>query len=155
MHRNRGLTSGAQLRKGRPDGIRHGGGKSEDERPGRGVEATVPLLLALLALSLAARARGTRDAEDGIWFERNSEVAGPHLRVFLTLTDGSEASVSTADDAIGTRPGETPIPGHVARDWTFPKDAETGTTFAHALVSWDLANPADYLIAVWRIPFPG
>ena len=119
------------------------------------VEATVPLLLALLALSLAACARGTQDAEDRIRFERNNEIAGPHLQVFLTLTDGSEASVNTADDAIGTRPGETPIPGHMARDWNFLKDAETGTTFAHALVSWDVANPADYLIAGWWIPFLG
>lgn len=119
------------------------------------VEATFPLLLALLAHSLAACAMGTQDAEEGIRFERNSEFAGPHLRVFLTLLDGSEASVNTADDAIGTRPGETPIPGHEARDWTFLKDAEAGTTFAHALVSWDPANPADYLMAGWWIQFPG
>ncbi len=119
------------------------------------IEATVPLLLALLALSLTACARGTQDAEDGIRFERNSEFAGPHLRVFLTLQDGSEASVNTADDAIGTQPGETPILGHEARDWTFLKDAETGTTFAQALVSWAPANPADYLMAGWWIQFPG
>ena len=119
------------------------------------VEATVPLLLALLALSLTACERGTQDAEDRILFQRNSEFAGPHLRVFLTLQDGSETSVNTADDAIGTQPGETPIPGHVARDWTFLKDAEAGTTFAHALVSWDPANPADYLMAGWWIQFPG
>ncbi len=75
--------------------------------------------------------------------------------MFLTLQDGHEASVKTTDDAIGTRPGETPIPGHEARDWTFLKDAETGTTLAHALVSWDTGNPADYLMAGWWIQFPG
>ena len=38
-------------------------------------------------------------AEKGtIDFVRNSEFAGPKLRVFLTLVDGAEVSVNTADD---------------------------------------------------------
>ena len=125
------------------------------------VHAMVPLLLALLVMALAMAVAGCatetamEGAEDGISFERNSEFSGPRLRVFLTLRDGSEGSVNTTDDAIGTRPGETPLPGHEARDWTFLKDAEAGTTLAHALVSWDPGNPADYLMAGWWIQFPG
>ena len=125
------------------------------------VHAMVPLLLALLVMALAMAVAGCatetamEGAEDGISFERNSEFSDPRLRVFLTLRDGSEGSVNTTDDAIGTRPGETPLPGHEARDWTFLKDAEAGTTLAHALVSWDPGNPADYLMAGWWIQFPG
>ena len=123
--------------------------------------AMISLLPALLAVTVNAcgmsdsSATAMQDADDGIVFERNSEFSGPHLRLFLTLEDGREASVNTTDDAIGTRPGETPISGHEARDWTFLKEAEAGTTLAHALVSWDPDNPADYLLAGWWIQFPG
>ncbi len=125
------------------------------------LRATVPLLPALMAGALTACGTagppGTamQDGDGEIAFERNSEFSGPRLRMFLTLQDGSEASVNTTDDAIGTRPGETPIPGHEARDWTFLKDVETGTTLAHALVSWNPGSPADYLMAGWWIQFPG
>ena len=125
------------------------------------VHAMVALLLALLTVGLSACTTGgsagtaIQGAEGEIRFERNSEFLGPRLRVFLTLQDGSPGSVNTTDDAIGTRPGATPIPGHVARDWTFLKEVEAGTTLAHALVSWDPGNPADYLMAGWWIQFPG
>ena len=60
----------------------------------------------------------------------------------------------TADDAVDTQPGATPIPGHQARDWTFFKDTDDGTSVAYALVSWDAARPADYLMAGWWAQFP-
>lgn len=93
--------------------------------------------------------------EDDIHFERNTEFTGPRLRVFVTLEDGGEVSVNTADDAIDTRTGITPIPDHQARDWTFVKDAEDGTSVVYALVSWDPGDPADYLMAGWWAQFPG
>ena len=95
------------------------------------------------------------DDESSISRERNTEFSGPHLRVFVSLEDGSKVSVNTADDAIDTRPGVTPIPGHQARDWTFVKDVEDGTSVAYALVSWDPADPTDYLMAGWWAQFPG
>ena len=115
--------------------------------------------LAIL-LVLAAGACSRRDdppppADEGtIDFERNSEFSGPHLRVFVTLDDGTEVSVNTADDAVATAPGATPIPGHQARTWTFVKDADIGTSAAYTLVSWDGDDPADYLMAGWWAQFP-
>ena len=73
----------------------------------------------------------------------------------MTLDDGTEVSVNTTHDAVATEPGTTPIPGHQARNWTFVKDADIGTSVAYALLSWDPADPADYLMAGWWAQFPG
>ena len=104
------------------------------------MKPTAMLLSIVLVLTAAACAR--RDDppppvdEGAINFVRNTEFSGPRLRVFLTLEDGSEVSVNTTDDAVETRPGVTPIPGHQAQNWTFIKDVEDGTSVAYALVSW-------------------
>ena len=101
-----------------------------------------------LALTANACTNRTNPAEgEGISFERNSEFQGPHLRVFVTLQDGSVVSVNTADDSGRTRPAETPIPCHQARDWTFIKDTGEGIAVAYALASWDGNDPVDYLMA--------
>ena len=127
----------------------------------RRVRAMVSVLLPLLAVTVNActtndpAETAMRDDEDEIRHVRNSEFSGPRLRMFLTLKDGSRASVNTADDAVQTRPGVTPVPGHRARDWTFVKEVKAGTTIAHALVSWDPDDPDDYLMAGWWIQFPG
>ena len=117
------------------------------------------VILIGVALVLAASACTPRGApppeEDPISFERNTEFSGPRLRVFVTLEDGREVSVNTTDDAVETRPGFTPIPGHQARDWTFLKETGDGTSVAYALVSWDPGDPADYLMAGWWAEFPG
>ena len=116
------------------------------------------LLGTVLALTTSACTRvdtPTPDDEGTIRFERNSEFSGPSLRVFVTLEDGSRVSVNTADDAVDTRARPTIIPGHQGRDWTFIKDVEEGTSVAYALVSWDPAAPADYLMAGWWAQFPG
>jgi hypothetical protein len=117
-----------------------------------------PIVIVLgLALVLAVSGCGrstTTDDEGRIDFGRNSEFAGPKLRVFLTLDDGREVSVNTTDDAVDSRSALTPIPGHQARDWTFIKDVEEGTSVAYALVSWDGDNPVDYLMAGWWAEFP-
>ena len=107
-----------------------------------------------LVLGMSGCAGSPVDDEGGIDFGRNSEFAGPKLRVFLTLEDGREVSVNTSDDAVDSRSAVTPIPGHQARDWTFIKDVEEGTSIAYALVSWDGDNPADYLMAGWWAEFP-
>ena len=116
------------------------------------------LMIILLGLALVLGVSGCAgspaDDEGRIDFGRNSEFAGPKLRVFLTLEDGREVSVNTTDDAVDSRSAVTPIPGHQARDWTFIKDVEEGTSIAYALVSWDGDNPADYLMAGWWAEFP-
>ncbi len=119
-------------------------------------------VLLCIAMTLGAGACSNRDdspmADDEreIHYVRNSAFTGEHLRVFLTLEDGTEVSVDTADgDAIDTQPSETLIPDHVARDWTFLKETGGGTALAYALVSWDEEDPADYLMAGWWAQFHG
>ena len=116
------------------------------------------MILLVVALGLGvngcAGSRSPADDVGRIAFERNSEFAGPKLRVFLTLEDGRKVSVNTIDDAVDSRPALTPISRHQARDWTFIKEAEEGTSIAYALVSWDGDNPADYLMAGWWAEFP-
>ena len=116
----------------------------------------VALVLTATACSRIGNDRMPLAEDEGrIHHERNSEFSGPHLRVFLTLQDGTEVSVNTADDAVATSPAPTPIPGHQARSWTFVKDGDIGASVAHGVVSWDPADPADYLMAGWWAQFPG
>ena len=124
------------------------------------MKPTAILLTVVLALTAGACMRRddppplAEEDEGRIHHVRNSEFSGPHLRVFLTLEDGTDVSVNSADDAVSTEPATTPIPGHQARNWTFVKDADIGTSIAHGLVSWDPADPADYLMAGWWAQFP-
>ena len=117
--------------------------------------ATLPCIVLMLTASACGTGPQATSDDEGIRFERNSEFQGPHLRVFLTLKDGTDVSVNTADDAVQTRPATTPIPGHQARDWTFVKDTGNGAAVAYALTSWDGDDPADYLMAGWWAQFPG
>ena len=117
--------------------------------------ATLPCIALALTASACTTGPQASDDDEGISFERNSEFQGPHLRVFLTLEDGTEVSVNTVDDAVHTRPASTPIPGHQARDWTFVKDTGDGVAVAYALASWDGNDPADYLMAGWWAQVPG
>ena len=110
------------------------------------------LTLFAVALVLCSCRGGGSVHTERIDFERNSAFTGPHLQVFLN-EDG--LSVNTAEDAVDTQPGVTPLPGHEARNWTFLKVHEGGTSFVHALVSWDPVEPADYLMAGWWAEFPG
>ncbi len=117
---------------------------------------TATFLCIAVALTAGACDYEPPESEDeGINFERNSEFQGPYLRVFLTLQDGTDVSVNTAEDAVATRPAATLIPGHQARDWTFIKDTGDGIAVAYALASWDGNAPADYLMARWWAQFPG
>ena len=115
---------------------------------------TVILPGIVLVLAVSGCTRSPVDNEGSIDFGRNSEFSGPALRVFLTVEDGREVSVNIADDAVDSRSAVTPIPGHQARDWTFIKEAEEGTSIAYALVSWDGDDPAEYLMAGWWAEFP-
>ena len=114
------------------------------------------LFAAVLIMSVSAcGGRNERPEDTGpINFERNSEFSGPNLRVFLTLEDGTPLSVDTADDAVQTSPGSTPLPGHQARDWVLVRDDENGTSIVYALVSWDPLDTPDYLLAGWWAQFP-
>ena len=114
-------------------------------------------LLLVIVLALTASACVRRDdppPEHIIQLERNTEFDGANLRLFVTLDDGTEASVNTADDVIEVLPGSTPMPGHQAQAWTFLKVTED-TSVAHALLSWDPDNPEDYLVFGWWALFPG
>ena len=98
-------------------------------------------------------------AEDGdqgrIDFVRNSSFAGGHLAVFLVLENGEFRTVHSLTDVYAQRPFETPIPGHDGTALTFLKVDESGTSMAHASLSWDSEDPDDYLMAGWWAEFPG
>ena len=111
--------------------------------------------LSLLCASLVlAACSANNEPDDFISRERNSEFDGETLRFFVTLDDGTEASVHTSEDLIGIVPAPTPMPGHRARALTFFKETETDTSVAHALLSWDPEDPADYLTFGWWAQFP-
>ena len=117
-------------------------------------KATVILAGMIVVMALSGCSHSPMEDEGRIKYGRFTEFSGPELRVFPPPILGRERSVNTTDDAIDSRPGTTPIPGHQARDWTFVKDVEEGTSVAYALVSWDGDNPADYLVAGWWAEFP-
>ena len=112
------------------------------------------LLVMMLALTACMGSGGGPPEGVPINLYRNTEFDGENLRLFVNLSDGSEASVSTTHDVIGVQPGMTPVPGHQSRAWTFQKVTEDGTSIAHALVSWDPDEPADYIAAGWWAQFP-
>ena len=119
----------------------------------------IPILL-VLALALAACshrevAEPVPEPDDSFQLERNSEFDGRTLRFFVTLDDGSVASVNTDEDLDEVLPAATPMPGHQAKALTFLKVKEEGTSLSHALLSWDPDNPADYLVFGWWAEFVG
>ena len=113
-------------------------------------------MLLVMMLALTACYGGGSGTPDGvpIRLERNTEFDGENLRFFVTLPDGNVASVNTTDHVYDVQPGVTPVPGHQARAWTFLKITDDATSVAHALVSWDPDDPADYLMAGWWAEFP-
>lgn len=120
----------------------------------RGADVRPVSILLVIVLVVAACARSDDPPPEGsIQLERNTEFDGANLRVFVTLDNGTEASVNTGDDVLETLPGLTPMPGHQARAWTFLKETEDGTSVAHGLLSWDPGNPADYLMFGWWTQF--
>ena len=110
----------------------------------------------VMAFLLTACMGGGGGSPEGalIKLERNTEFDGESLRLFVRFRDGTEESVNTADDVIGVQAGMTPIPGHQARALTFLKITDDATSVAHALVSWDPDDPANYLVAGWWARFP-
>ena len=116
----------------------------------------IAILLGLVLILMAGGCTTEYREVRHINLERNSDFDGTKLRLYVTLTtDNRPISVNTEDDVIETSPSPTPIPGHTARQWTFHKNrGKEGFTIAHALVSWDPDNPADYLLAGWWSEFP-
>ncbi len=115
----------------------------------------IPAML-VMAFLLTACMGGGGGSPEGvpIKLERNTEFDGESLRLFVRFRDGTEESVNTTDDVIGVQPGVTPIPGHQAQALTFLKITDDATSVAHALVSWDPDDPANYLVAGWWARFP-
>ena len=73
----------------------------------RGIEGrneTISLPAACRAALGACGDRTASTSDDRFRLERNTEFDGAKLRVFVTLNDGSEASVNTADHVIGAGP---------------------------------------------------
>ena len=120
------------------------------------MRSLVTILVAVLLASGCSRGdRHTVSEDDGpITYVRNSDFTGPRMEVFIELDDGRRATVNSLDDAVDTRPAATPMPGHQARDWTFFRETEHGTSIVFAVTSWDPANPADYIMAGWWAEFP-
>ena len=118
-------------------------------------------LVPLLALALSACSRPAAlppedpPDEDFVQLERNTRFDGTSLEMFVTLDDGTVATVTTADDLIEARPGATPIPGHRAWAGTFLRETPAGTSVAHSLLSWDPEDPTDYIVFGWWTQFPG
>ena len=115
----------------------------------------VPVLLGLVLALTACASREAVEPDDSFQLERNTEFDGGTLRFFVTLDDGTVASVNTDEDLIEVLPGATPMPGHQARALTFFKVRKEGTSLSHALLSWDPDNPADYLVFGWWAEFVG
>lgn len=119
------------------------------------MKSTLVLLLVVLALTACtSRADLPPQAEEAFLLERNTEFDGKILRFFVTLDDGTVASVNTTDDVIQSAPGVTPVPDHQAQTFTFLKVKTDGTSLAHSVLSWDPDNPADYLMFGWWAEFP-
>ena len=114
----------------------------------------LPVLLVLTLVLTGCFNRVHQTPDDSFQLERNSEFDGAVLRFFVTLDDGTEVSVNTADDVFEALPGAAPVPGHQARAWTFLKDAKDGTSLAHSLLSWNPDDPTDYLMFGWWAQFP-
>ena len=119
---------------------------------GADVKPVPVLLVAVLVLTACANQAAPPPA-GFLQLERNTEFDGAKLRVFVTLEDGTVASVNTTDDVIEMLPGVTPMPGHQAHAWTFLKVSEDDTSVAHALLSRDPDDPADYLVFGWWTQF--
>ena len=45
-------------------------------------------------------------------------------------------------------------PGHASREWILADNHHDGRVFLYALVSWDDADPSDYLAAGWWLVYP-
>ena len=112
-------------------------------------------ILLVLALALTACTSGEPPGQESFQLERNTEFDGGTLRFFVTLDDGTEASVNTDEDVVEVLPASTPMPGHQARAITFFKVKKEGTSLSHALLSWNPDNPADYLVFGWWAEFAG
>ncbi len=120
---------------------------------GTNLKSLSVLLLAALALAACSRTLPPPE-EDRIQLERNSEFDGSELRFFISLDDGSEASVNTSEDLIQPPvPIRTLMPGHQAQAFTFLKVDGDDTSLSHALLSWDPDDPSDYLVFGWWAQF--
>ena len=124
----------------------------------------IAVLLAAFLASGCLRSDNEPEQESSITWERNSSFATePRMEVFIRFEPGDlgdndpgrRESVNSHDDAIASRPAETPIPDHQARDWVFLKETEHGTSLVYSVTSWDPDNPADYIMAGWWAEFPG
>ena len=117
---------------------------------------SISMLLVMMLALTACYGGGGGGSPDGvpIKLEKNTEFDGENLRLFVRLPDRAVTSVNTTDHVFDVQPGVTPVPGHQARAWTFLKITDDATSVAHALVSWNTDDPADYLVAGWWAEFP-
>ncbi len=79
------------------------------------------------------------------------------LSVDVRIPDGGTRTLNTVRDTEWTsglflpRPVQ---PGHSSREWILADNHYDGRVFFYALVSWDNADPTDYLAAGWWLTSP-
>ena len=90
-------------------------------------------------------------------FRTGTSFADGVLSVDVRLPDGGIRTLNTVRDTEWTsglflpRPVQ---PGHSSREWILADDHYEGRVFLYALVSWDNADPTDYLAAGWWLTYP-
>ncbi len=131
---------------------RTGPGLSRARKPWTNTGPLTVLIACVLALTACS---GGNPPDGAFRLDRNTEFDGEKLRLFVMSDDGTELSVNTVDDVFQVLPGVTPMPGHRARAWTFLKIAGGDTSVAHALLSANPEDPADYVAFGWWAHFPG
>ncbi|MDE0173680.1 MAG: hypothetical protein OYH76_00520 [Defluviicoccus sp.] len=90
-------------------------------------------------------------------FRAQTSFADGVLSVDVVVPDGGTRTLDTVRNTDWTgglflpRPVQ---PGHSNREWMLSDNHYDGRVFLYALVSWDNADPTDYLAAGWWLTYP-
>ncbi len=90
-------------------------------------------------------------------FRTQTSFADGVLSVDVPIPDGRTRTLDTVRDLDGTwgrflpRPVQ---PNHSSREWLLANNHYDGRVLLYALVSWDNADPTDYLAAGWWLLYP-
>ena len=79
------------------------------------------------------------------------------LNVDVRYHDGRTRTLDTQRHREGSWGRYLPrpsLPGHTSREWLLSENHYDGRILLYALVSWDDADPADYLAAGWWLVYP-
>ena len=90
-------------------------------------------------------------------FRTGTSFAAGVLRVDVRTPDGRTRTLDTLRNVDGTwgrflpRPAQ---PNHASREWLLADNHYDGRVLLYAVVSWDDADPTDYLAAGWWLIYP-